>query len=118
MSTTAGSYRVFGMMVTPPVGVPPFRTLKLSPVPQMKLMETDPYNILGNLRARTANEILKAFSHVKRHEAALALPIYAHHGTNDKLADIKVRIAPIPRGIGPPSHDMQVQVVGQTLQEC
>lgn len=62
---------------------------------QIQLMETDPYNILGNLRARTANEILKAFKHVKRRETALALPIYAHHGTKDNLADIKVRRAHI-----------------------
>ena len=54
-------------------------------------MEQDPYNNLGNLRARTANEILKAFGHVQRNEAALILPIYAHHGTNDRLADVKVK---------------------------
>lgn len=57
---------------------------------QIKAMEEDPYNNLGNLRARTANEILKAFSHVSRNESALHLPIYAHHGTRDRLADIEV----------------------------
>ncbi len=71
-----------------------FKLKSLCAVAQIEMMETDPYNILGNLRARTANEILKAFSHVKRHETALSLPIYAHHGTEDRLADIKVRTRP------------------------
>ncbi len=53
-------------------------------------MEEDPYNNLGNLRARTANEILKAFGHVARLESSLHLPIYAHHGTQDRLADLQV----------------------------
>ncbi|CAL8467496.1 g7034 [Coccomyxa elongata] len=55
----------------------------------IRVMEEDPYNNLGNLRARTANEILKAFGHVARHESSLHLPIYAHHGTHDKLADLQ-----------------------------
>ncbi len=61
---------------------------------QIRVMEEDPYNNLGNLRARTANEILKAFGHVARHESSLHLPIYAHHGTHDKLADLQVRQEP------------------------
>jgi hypothetical protein len=54
-------------------------------------MEEDPYNNLGNVRARTANEILKAFGHLARHERELCLPIYAHHGTNDRLANLQAR---------------------------
>lgn len=57
-------------------------------------MEEDPYNNLGNLRARTANEILKAFRHVASHEASLHLPIYAHHGTHDRLANLEVMLHP------------------------
>ena len=59
---------------------------------QIKAMEEDPLNNLGNLRARTANEILKGFRHLQRHERELRLPIYAHHGTEDHLADVQVRI--------------------------
>ncbi|CAL5222462.1 g4830 [Coccomyxa viridis] len=51
-------------------------------------METDPYNILGNVRARTANELLHAFGHIAQHEGELELPIYAHHGTKDRLANL------------------------------
>ena len=64
---------------------------------QIRVMEEDPYNNLGNLRARTANEILKAFGHVARLESSLQLPIYAHHGTHDRLADLQV-------WVGTPSH--------------
>ena len=53
-------------------------------------METDPYNIMGNGRARTANELLHAFGHIARHESELELPIYAHHGTKDRLANLGV----------------------------
>ena len=58
---------------------------------QIESMETDPYNILGNVRARTANELLHAFGHIAQHEAELELPIYAHHGTKDRLANLGVR---------------------------
>ena len=57
---------------------------------QIESMETDPYNILGNVRARTANEMLHAFGHIARHESELELPIYAHHGTKDRLANLGV----------------------------
>ena len=57
---------------------------------QIELMEADPYNVMGNVRARTANEMLHAFSHVARHERELELPIYAHHGTKDRLANLGV----------------------------
>lgn len=57
---------------------------------QIKLMEEDPLNNLGNLRARTAHQILRAFAHVQQRERELALPIYAHHGTRDRLADVQV----------------------------
>lgn len=53
-------------------------------------METDPYNVLGNVRARTANEMLHAFKYVACHESELELPIYAHHGTKDRLANLGV----------------------------
>ena len=53
-------------------------------------MEADPYNVMGNVRARTANEMLHAFSHVAAHERELELPIYAHHGTKDRLANLGV----------------------------
>lgn len=62
---------------------------------QIESMETDPYNILGNVRARTANELLHAFGHIAHHEAELELPIYAHHGTKDRLANLGVGYIPL-----------------------
>jgi hypothetical protein len=53
-------------------------------------MEEDPLNSLGNLRARTAHQILRAFAHMQARERELRLPIYAHHGTRDRLADVQV----------------------------
>ena len=57
---------------------------------QIESMETDPYNILGNVRARTANELLHAFGYIASHESELELPIYAHHGTKYRLANLGV----------------------------
>ncbi|KAK9805999.1 hypothetical protein WJX73_002649 [Symbiochloris irregularis] len=51
-------------------------------------MEEDPLNSTGNVRARTANEFLKAFRVVFEREHELRLPIYAHHGSCDRLANI------------------------------
>lgn len=58
---------------------------------QLQEMEEDPLNGSGNVRARTANEFLKAFRWVFEHEHKLCLPIYAHHGTHDRLANMTVR---------------------------
>lgn len=44
----------------------------------------------NNVRARTANEMLRAFAHVRDYGHLLWLPIYCHHGTADKLASIAV----------------------------
>ena len=56
----------------------------------IKTMEEDPLNSQGNVRARTANELLKAFGHVAEQESQLELPIYAHHGGEDRLANLGV----------------------------
>ena len=55
------------------------------------MIEADPLLARGNVRARTANEMLRAFAHVRRFGHLVWLPIYAHHGTNDHLASIQVR---------------------------
>ena len=47
---------------------------------QMHELDSDPLLATGNIRARTANELLKAFRHVSKEGHRLALPIYAHHG--------------------------------------
>lgn len=57
---------------------------------QVQEMENDPLNSNGNVRARTANEFLKAFRHVFEREHELQLPIYAHHGGSDRLANLSV----------------------------
>lgn len=58
---------------------------------------TDPLLCSTNVRARTANELLRAFAHVQQFGHLLWLPIYCHHGTADKLANIKVCLSPISR---------------------
>ncbi|CAL5220245.1 g2225 [Coccomyxa viridis] len=45
----------------------------------------DPLNFVGDLRARTANEILKGFRDIQKKEKLLRLPILAIHGTADKI---------------------------------
>lgn len=57
---------------------------------QAEKIEADPLLATGKVRARTANEILRAFAHVQRDGHLLWLPIYAHHGTADHLANIQV----------------------------
>lgn len=50
----------------------------------MKDYISDPLNVIGNVRARTGNEILKAFKAVNKKTQELSLPIYAAHGTVDR----------------------------------
>ncbi len=42
------------------------------------------------MRARTANEMLNGFAYVRAEGYRLHLPIYAHHGKSDSLAEVKV----------------------------
>ena len=44
------------------------------------------------MRARTANELLRAFRQIARHEHELSLPLYAHHGKEDRLASLPVSL--------------------------
>lgn len=60
---------------------------------QVQEMEEDPLNASGNVRARTGNEFLKAFRRVFEREHELQLPIYAHHGAGDRLANLSVSCA-------------------------
>ncbi|KAK9829537.1 hypothetical protein WJX72_006371 [[Myrmecia] bisecta] len=48
----------------------------------------DPLNYPGDVRCKTANEILKAFREAQRKEHLLTLPIYAHHGTADLVTSL------------------------------
>jgi acylglycerol lipase len=45
----------------------------------------DPLNTVGSLAARTANESLRAFSQLSQQTLEITLPVYAHHGTDDKV---------------------------------
>ncbi|GAX72846.1 hypothetical protein CEUSTIGMA_g301.t1 [Chlamydomonas eustigma] len=45
---------------------------------------SDPLNTIGNVCARTGNEILTAFRQLGRRSKDLCLPIYIAHGTNDR----------------------------------
>lgn len=53
-----------------------------------QVISRDPLLSNRNVRARTANELLRAFAHVKQCGHLLWLPIYCHHGTSDQLASI------------------------------
>jgi hypothetical protein len=59
---------------------------------QVRHFAEDPLNFVGDVRARTANEILKGFRDVQRKEALLTLPILAIHGTADKITSYTVRV--------------------------
>ncbi|CAL8470596.1 g10138 [Coccomyxa elongata] len=66
--------------------VPAVPMENLSNDPQVvKHFAEDPLNFVGDVRARTANEILKGFRDVQRKEALLRVPILAIHGTADKI---------------------------------
>ncbi len=45
----------------------------------------DPLNTVGSVAARTANESLKAFRQLGQQTAEVKVPLYAHHGTDDKV---------------------------------
>ena len=45
----------------------------------------DPLNFVGNVRAKTANELLKGFREVQQRQAELAVPLLALHGTDDHI---------------------------------
>jgi acylglycerol lipase len=48
----------------------------------------DPLNAAGALPARTGNESLKAFRALAARHAEFALPVYAHHGTQDRITSL------------------------------
>jgi acylglycerol lipase len=69
--------------------VPAVRLEDMSPDPAVvEDMRNDPFNFVGPVRARTGNELLKAFGEVARREAELTLPIYAHHGDTDRTTSL------------------------------
>lgn len=45
----------------------------------------DPLNSVGSLATRTAHESLKAFDQLGQKTGEITLPLYAHHGTADKV---------------------------------
>jgi acylglycerol lipase len=45
----------------------------------------DPLNTVGSVAARTANESLKAFRQLGQQTSEVTVPLYAHHGTGDKV---------------------------------
>ena len=50
----------------------------------------DPLNFVGNVRAKTANELLKGFREVQQRQAELKLPLLALHGTQDHITSYPV----------------------------
>ena len=57
---------------------------------QIDTMVQDPFNFLGPVRVRTALSLLNGFKGMQHNQACISLPIYAHHGTKDKLASLPV----------------------------
>ena len=53
----------------------------------------DPLNFVGNVRAKTANELLKGFREVQQRQTELTLPLLALHGTQDHITSYPVRPA-------------------------
>ncbi|KAI3424906.1 hypothetical protein D9Q98_008290 [Chlorella vulgaris] len=56
-------------------------------IPDASLVEmysADPLNTVGNLPARTGNEILKGMRGLRPHWPSFKLPLYIHHGDSDK----------------------------------
>ncbi|KAG7667050.1 hypothetical protein Ndes2526B_g04463 [Nannochloris sp. 'desiccata'] len=68
---------------------------RIVPAAEPKFMNRDPVKVkeyvedplitVGHVAARTANESLKAFRQLGQHRAEVSLPLYAHHGTDDKV---------------------------------
>ena len=52
----------------------------------------DPLNFVGNVRAKTANELLKGFREVQQRQTELQLPLLALHGTQDHITSYPVRL--------------------------
>ena len=50
----------------------------------------DPLTFKGKVRARTAAETLKAFTHARRLRSQLRLPVFAHHGDHDAVTSLPV----------------------------
>ncbi len=70
---------------------PPGRTCPhVLDVLQIESMVQDPFNFLGPVRVRTALSLLNGFKGMQRSQHRISLPIYAHHGTKDKLASLPV----------------------------
>ena len=52
---------------------------------RVKEYEDDPLIYHDNIPVRSGSEMLKGFGDFSRHRAGFSLPIYAHHGTADKI---------------------------------
>eukprot|EP00887_Chlorella_sp_A99_P002468 scaffold10.g2468.t1 len=65
--------------------VPAVRPEDMNPDPAcVQEYVTDPLNTVGNVCARTANETLKTMVRVRKRWHEVSLPLYAHHGMQDK----------------------------------
>ena len=66
--------------------VPATQPEKMNKDPEkVKEYVEDPLNDVGSVAARTANETLKAFRELGKRRSELKVPLYAHHGTDDKV---------------------------------
>lgn len=62
---------------------------------QRKETMDDPYTAVGNMKVATGIMFLQGFAQIARTGSTLSLPIFAIHGTEDKVTSPKVRPAQI-----------------------
>lgn len=58
---------------------------------QRKETMDDPYTVVGNMKVATGIMFLQGFAQIARTGSTLGLPIFAIHGTEDKVTSPKVR---------------------------
>ena len=68
---------------------------------QVNRFADDPLNFVGNVRALTANEIMRGFRDIQRKEAQLTVPVLAMHGTADKITSYTVRLPMLSSSTAP-----------------
>lgn len=53
----------------------------------------DPYTVVGNMKVATGVMFLQGFAQIAQTGSTLSLPMFAIHGTEDKVTSPKVSVA-------------------------
>ena len=70
---------------------------------QVQGFADDPLTFKGNLRVRTATELVRGFVDIRQHRSQLRMPVFAQHGTADKITSCKAPPACISASAALPS---------------